>query len=185
MIFNRRQVNREIPAMHSNRYGIQRAQQLLTLLADIRSRDAQWLRAMRDRDSPDFSTSGDEGDSATSGETFELAASLAELASTRVAAVESALQRLREGRYGVCEECGEEIPFERLKALPTTMLCVDCQREREAASPRGRNDTPTLWVMAKDRPPLVTQEELIGRQADENGAHISKRKRGRPASPRQ
>jgi DnaK suppressor protein len=181
MIYNRRQVNREIPAMLSNRYGKQRAQQLLTLLADIRSRDTQLLRTMRDRDSLDCSISGDEGDSATSDESSELAASLAELASSRAAAVESAWQCLREGRYGVCEECGEEIPFERLKALPTTTLCVDCQRELDAALRRGRNDAPTLWVMAKDRPPLVTQEELLGRQADADGADISKRKRGRPA----
>ncbi len=48
----------------------------------------------------------------------------------------------------VCEECGEEIPPARRKALPGVRLCVACQREREkdqtAASPynrRGNKDS--------------------------------------------
>lgn len=47
-----------------------------------------------------------------------------------------------------CEECGEEIPAARRKALPGVRLCVACQRERdkerEAASPynrRGNKDS--------------------------------------------
>ncbi len=184
MISNQKQVDREIPAMLSDRYGEQRMRQLLTLLAGTRSRETQWMRAMRTHDSPDCSIPGDEGDRAASDEDFELAASLAELAGSRVAAVEGALQRLREGRYGVCEECSEEIPVERMKALPATVLCVDCQRERErdAAMRRTREDAPTLWVSAKDAPPLVPQEErIIDGPAHEDGIAAPRRKRGRPS----
>ncbi|MCU0509560.1 MAG: TraR/DksA family transcriptional regulator [Anaerolineae bacterium] len=42
--------------------------------------------------------------------------------------VESALVRMAEQRYGRCERCAEEIDFARLKAVPETTLCMNCQR---------------------------------------------------------
>lgn len=41
--------------------------------------------------------------------------------------VERALERLSEGNYGVCEDCGEEIATERLKFRPEATRCVSCQ----------------------------------------------------------
>lgn len=38
--------------------------------------------------------------------------------------VEHALARLDEGTYGTCEEGGEEIPFDRLDAMPATRFCI-------------------------------------------------------------
>lgn len=37
-----------------------------------------------------------------------------------------ALSRLEEGRYGVCSACGEQIPVERLEAIPTAERCGRC-----------------------------------------------------------
>lgn len=45
--------------------------------------------------------------------------------------VYDALDRIKQGTYGTCERCGNEIPIERLEALPYTTLCIDCRRERE------------------------------------------------------
>lgn len=45
----------------------------------------------------------------------------------RLHELETALQRLRETDYGVCEECGEDIGVARLKANPSARLCVVCQ----------------------------------------------------------
>ncbi len=45
--------------------------------------------------------------------------------------VEAALQRLRDGEYGECRECGEDIGFPRLKARPEAPLCLACQGLRE------------------------------------------------------
>jgi len=45
--------------------------------------------------------------------------------------VEHALERLEEGTYGTCEECGLEIGEKRLKAIPFARYCVDCQKEKE------------------------------------------------------
>ena len=43
-------------------------------------------------------------------------------------AVDSALARLDGGRYGTCTSCGKRIGAERLEALPSAALCIDCQR---------------------------------------------------------
>jgi DnaK suppressor protein len=45
--------------------------------------------------------------------------------------IDEALDRIDEGTYGVCEECGEAISAPRLKALPYATLCVDCKADRE------------------------------------------------------
>ena len=49
----------------------------------------------------------------------------------RLHALEHALDRIREGTYGQCEECAELIPLRRLKANPTAKLCVPCQELQE------------------------------------------------------
>ncbi len=45
--------------------------------------------------------------------------------------VDEALEKLRTGTYGVCEECGEFIAPRRLAALPLAKLCLDCQTRLE------------------------------------------------------
>jgi RNA polymerase-binding transcription factor DksA len=48
-------------------------------------------------------------------------------------AVNQALQRLEEGSYGKCVDCGKDIPPERLKAQPEAIRCVEDQRRFEAS----------------------------------------------------
>jgi RNA polymerase-binding protein DksA len=51
--------------------------------------------------------------------------------------IDQALRRLYQtpDKYGLCEECGTEIGFERLDALPHARLCIRCkQREEDATS---------------------------------------------------
>ena len=45
--------------------------------------------------------------------------------------IEDALERIREDRFGLCEECEQEIALERLRAIPYASLCVDCKRRQE------------------------------------------------------
>ena len=45
--------------------------------------------------------------------------------------IKEALERIEQGTYGICEECGEEISSERLKARPVTTLCIDCKKSQE------------------------------------------------------
>ncbi len=43
-----------------------------------------------------------------------------------------ALDRIKDGTYGICEECDEEITEQRLKARPITTLCIECKTAQEA-----------------------------------------------------
>lgn len=40
--------------------------------------------------------------------------------------IKTALARMDAGTYGKCENCGQDIPFERLEARPTASLCMNC-----------------------------------------------------------
>ncbi len=45
--------------------------------------------------------------------------------------IDEALTRLAGHRYGICEECGDEIPLRRLQARPMTTLCIACKTLQE------------------------------------------------------
>jgi RNA polymerase-binding protein DksA len=45
--------------------------------------------------------------------------------------IEAALQRVKNGSYGVCIDCGDDIAFARLQAYPTAKRCIVCQEKRE------------------------------------------------------
>jgi DnaK suppressor protein len=74
---------------------------------------------------------GDEVDVAIDSAQTEISSHLAETESRELAAVEAALERIREGNYGRCEGCGGKIPKARIEALPYATLCINCQREME------------------------------------------------------
>lgn len=50
----------------------------------------------------------------------------------RLEEIERALARMEDGRYGICEDCGVEIPRARLLAQPTAVRCTACQTAAEA-----------------------------------------------------
>ena len=45
--------------------------------------------------------------------------------------IEQSLTRLEEGKFGICELCGEEISIKRLKARPVTTYCIACKNKME------------------------------------------------------
>ena len=49
-----------------------------------------------------------------------------------ISKIRDALERLENETFGICEECGEEIPLKRLKARPVTTLCIECKKAQEA-----------------------------------------------------
>jgi phage/conjugal plasmid C-4 type zinc finger TraR family protein len=64
--------------------------------------------------------------------------SLAEQERRELLAIERALAKMATGSFGVCEECGEEIPTKRLLVLPEARLCAHCQAFEEKQSSRMR-----------------------------------------------
>lgn len=45
--------------------------------------------------------------------------------------IEAAFHRIRNGDYGTCIDCGDDIAFDRLQAYPTAKRCIQCQEKRE------------------------------------------------------
>jgi len=70
-------------------------------------------------------------DTATETYDRELDYTLEENSEQILSEIDAALKRIEEGTYGVCSNCGKQIPTERLEALPWATLCIDCQREQE------------------------------------------------------
>jgi RNA polymerase-binding protein DksA len=62
----------------------------------------------------------------------ELSLSLLQNEEQTLEEVAAALQRIEQGSYGRCENCGKEIGRERLKAVPFARLCIDCARQAAA-----------------------------------------------------
>jgi DnaK suppressor protein len=73
----------------------------------------------------------DSADTATDLVEEEVAEALEHNVRSQLFQVERALHRLDSGRYGICEECGQQIDPARLKALPSAQNCLECQRRVE------------------------------------------------------
>ncbi|HIQ21467.1 MAG TPA: TraR/DksA family transcriptional regulator [Planctomycetes bacterium] len=61
----------------------------------------------------------------------EFTLSLMESEGATLEQIEAALERIEEGTYGQCEECGERIPKKRLDAIPYATMCVKCAAQYE------------------------------------------------------
>lgn len=74
---------------------------------------------------------GDIYDQASSERDRELGLLLGDREREKVHNIDEALLRIAEGDYGICEECDEDIPLGRLKAMPFTRHCVKCKSDLE------------------------------------------------------
>ena len=94
--------------------------------------------AMRKALAGDFSdlndlreTLGDAVDVALDSAQNELNSQLAEVENRELAQIESALEKMQVGSFGLCEICEKIIPLARLQALPYATNCIDCQTNKE------------------------------------------------------
>jgi len=131
--------------------------ELLARYASLRKSLATGLGDLRDeRHTP----MADEVDVAAETWSDHLTSQFAERESRELARIEEALQRVKEGRFGRCEICGGKIPMPRLRALPFTSTCVECQREQERmGAGHGTGDAGENWQQVFD-------EESRRRDAD-------------------
>jgi len=74
---------------------------------------------------------GDIYDIASNERERELTLMLGDRDRGKLSEIEDALERLRDNSYGTCEECGEPIAEDRLRALPATKVCVECMSKME------------------------------------------------------
>ncbi len=78
-----------------------------------------------------LATARDEEDQASVSLLAETQLSLLGPKRQELEAIEAALQRLENGNYGLCENCGLPIEPRRLEIMPETPLCRNCQSQRE------------------------------------------------------
>ncbi|UCD72315.1 MAG: RNA polymerase-binding protein DksA [Syntrophobacterales bacterium] len=67
-----------------------------------------------------------------------------------MAKIKGSLEKIENGTFGVCEECGEAISLKRLRARPMATLCIDCKHEQEASEKKNNLEIPIevsrLWT---------------------------------------
>ena len=71
------------------------------------------------------------GDVATITLDREIDYTLEENEERQIAEIDTALQRIEDGTFGMCASCGQPIGAERLEAVPYTTQCIDCKRKEE------------------------------------------------------
>ena len=107
-------------------------QMLLQKRKEIQARIAEELgeKMTEDIDST-LGPALDEGDLSTLDLDRDLDYRLLTMSTEMLKNVLHALERLDEGTYGTCEECGTDMNEKRLQVLPFARYCVDCQKEKE------------------------------------------------------
>ena len=73
----------------------------------------------------------DSGDQATGDALADLNLAIIDRHIREIRDIEAARVRIREGAFGACTDCGDDIGFERLLAYPTAIRCYTCQRQHE------------------------------------------------------
>ena len=74
---------------------------------------------------------GDSIDQAADSSARELLFELNHGEKQRLENIESALKKIEQGRFGLCEKCGNIITKKRLKAVPYARLCIKCKAKME------------------------------------------------------
>lgn len=73
--------------------------------------------------------------------------------------VEAAKQKILDGTYGECEDCGNDISQARLTARPTACLCIGCQEEKEQAEFNNINFRRDLSAIKREESSNVDELE--------------------------
>lgn len=87
---------------------------------------------------------GDERDQLENEQTLAARLETVELQSIAGARIQHALEKIRQGTYGICEECGGKIAASRLDAIPEAEFCKPCQQEAEASG-EAPNGVPSIY----------------------------------------
>lgn len=76
-------------------------------------------------------TTGDEGDQAQNMAEQHLSLRFKERDRQLLRKIEEALQKIKDGTFGECEDCGNEIGIKRLEIRPVATLCISCKESEE------------------------------------------------------
>lgn len=101
---------------------------LLRMREDLVREIARRSKATTEGTTPDI---GDILDSVSEERTRELDMILTDREKKKLGQIDDSIDRIEDGTYGMCEECGVKIPKARLKVMPFAKYCVECQEKIE------------------------------------------------------
>ncbi len=101
-------------------------EQKKTILESLAAQNADYKKIVESGDA-----TGDVIDVASDVIDGQLLESLGTQDANRLQQIKNALDRIKQGKYGLCLKCGKEIPRERLETLPYAFMCVDCKTHDE------------------------------------------------------
>jgi len=122
----------------SDTFALQLHQMRRDLLAQIRAHRGGHFSRAEVAEDPHALQSGDLNQAYSE---RDLEQALSERETAELRAIDEALARIAAGTFGVCVDCGAEIPAARLHAAPTTLRCIVCQTRYEREHPSA---TPSL-----------------------------------------
>src|SRR5512136_1920054 len=110
---------------------VERVEEMKAILLRLKEDTIQEIsKTMRSTsDLPSGEPSGDIYDQASSERDRELGLLLNDREREKLRNIDEALLRIAEGDYGICEECGCDIPIGRLRVMPFARFCVQCKSD--------------------------------------------------------
>jgi DnaK suppressor protein len=113
---------------------VSRAEELRSMLQARRAELLDDIRRAREASVEADRTSFPEvGDLVSASVEKERAFEYGELGVNALREIDNALEKLKEGTFGVCELCGKQIGLRRLKVMPSARLCIECKSKEEAS----------------------------------------------------
>ena len=110
----------------------------------LRARQAQLVGEVREKiaapgESPGFANrSADTREQAIADTLTDIDVAMVTREAGELQDIEAALERIGNGSYGTCCDCGAEVGRHRLKAYPAALRCIDCQEIHERAGSKPR-----------------------------------------------
>ena len=132
---------------------------LKDMLEDRRREIQDKLRSLREALPEEMAIVRDSEEQSVNDFVRDVDFALMQMKSDTLVGIDEALRSLEEGTYGVCADCGAEIPEARLKALPFATRCRGCQEELEAAQDEERAEGPAMGARLQQALTLTLERE--------------------------
>lgn len=101
------------------------------------------ISSSQNRAMDEVDSGGDEADIVSNNIIKNLSDQLSVRDKSSIFKINNAMRKIKEGTFGICEECEEDIGEKRLKAIPDCLLCISCAEIQELKIKTGNVDIDT------------------------------------------
>jgi DnaK suppressor protein len=123
-------------------------QELNKLKDTLEKKQAELLKVIMNREGIEIEKSPDALDEVQHAAERELAIRNLDRDSALLRNVRAALERMKDGSYGICLHCEEEISMKRLNAVPWAAFCIQCQELSDRNQAAGQESLEDMLVSA-------------------------------------